>query len=59
MVREMILVFKLKYEIFLKKIEDKEEFVKLDIMNDDKDEKKMYEKIFIDIMLSELINGIL
>lgn len=33
----MILVFKLKYEYFFKKIEDKEEFVKFDIVNEDSD----------------------
>lgn len=41
MAREMILVPKLKYEILLKKIEDKEEPVKPDTMNDDKDEKNV------------------
>lgn len=57
MAREMILVPKLKYEILLKKIEDKEEPVKPDTMNDDKDETKMYEKTFTDTTLSESING--
>lgn len=56
MAREMILVPKLKYEHLLKKSEDKEEPVKPDTVNEDKDQKQMYEKTLTATTMNQSIN---